>query len=103
MAEIKKQRKGTYLLESNGMQETFKFDDDVADFLKRNAKKIRYHSGEKVQNWLYKNATGKETSLAKKIYVDFKRYNTLDRIMGKVTFHNENNRDLRRENLTVKR
>ena len=79
------------------------FDEDVAEFLKRNAQKIRYHSGEKVQNWLYKNANGRETSLAKKVYVDFKRYNSVNRIMGKVTFHNEDNRDLRRENLTVRR
>jgi len=103
MTNMKKQRNGKYLLENNGVQDVFKFDEDVAQFLTRNASKIRYHSGEKVKNWLYKNRTGKETSLAKKVYVDFKRYNSIDRIMGKVAFHNGDNRDLRRENLTVLR
>jgi len=102
MAKVTKQRNGKYLLESAGVQEVFKFDTDVGNYVMRNAHKIQYHSGEKNRNWQYNCTTGRKTTLARRIYDSFKGCNKQGRNAPcHVRFHNGDKRDMRRANLTT--
>ena len=99
MTKITKKKNGNYLLTSNIAEDTFKFDEDIGAYLARNIEKVRYHSQDNL--WLYKNNRGKETTLARHLYITQKAKNGGDRYVGKVAFKNGNRTDMRRENLTT--
>jgi len=99
MATITKRKNGNYLLSSAGVEDVVKFDQDIGEFIANNANKVRYHSRSGL--WHYKNQKGRETTLARMIYVNKKRCRSLDDVAGKVAFKNGDNLDMRRENLTT--
>ena len=96
---IVKRTKNGCDLESAGVTQKIKADKDVTDFIIRNRAKISYDSTNNI--WKYKTKDGPNTTLAKRIYVSFKAYNTNSRIKSKVAFKNGDKYDLRRDNLTT--